>query len=144
MAYIEVTGLDELIKECERLGGKSATDKVNRNILKKTGKLTQNEAKVKAPRSDNPLNSGRKGSRTGQHMGDNIPISGVKNKNGSLYIIVGWEKGDDSPFFYAKFIEWGTSKIPANPFLLNALNKYKKDFTSIAEKEYSKLIEKLR
>lgn len=143
MLHIEVTGLEELIKECERLGGKVATDKVNRNILKKAGKLTQGEARSKAPRSKNPLCSGRKGSRTGKHMADNIPLSGIKNKNGSLFIIVGWDKGDDSPFFYAKFIEYGTSKIPANPFLINALNKYKKEFSSLAEKEYEKLIEKL-
>ncbi|MPQ45279.1 HK97-gp10 family putative phage morphogenesis protein, partial [Clostridium tarantellae] len=111
MAYIEVNGLEELIKECERLGGKGATENANRKILKKAAKLTRGEAKGKAPRSENPMNSGRKGSRTGKHMGDNIPLSGVKNRNGSLYIIVGWDKGDNSPFFYAKFIEYGTSKI---------------------------------
>lgn len=140
MATMEFIGLKELIKTCDRLGGKTATDKANRNILKKAGKLTQNEAKKLAPRSKDPWLSGRKGNRTGEHMADKIPVSGVKNKNGRLFVIVGWDKGDNSPYFYAKFLEYGTSKIPANPFLVNALNKYKKQFNSIAEDEYNRLI----
>ncbi len=140
MATLEFVGLEDLIKKCEDLGGKTANDRANKSILKQCGKLTQGEAKKLAPRSEDPWLSGRKGSRTGQHMGDKIPLSSVKNKNGRLFVVVGWEKGDNSPYFYAKFIEYGTSKIPANPFLVNALNKYKKEFNSIAEKEYSKMI----
>lgn len=143
MATLEFEGLEDLIKKCEYLGGKTANEIANKNILKECGKLTLNKAKQLAPRSKNPWNSGRKGSRTGKHMADNIPLSNVKSKNGRLFVVVGWEHGDTSPFFYAKFIEYGTSKIPANPFLVNALNKYKKEFSNIAEKEYSKMIKKL-
>lgn len=144
MAYMEFEGLSDLIKTAERIATSAEIDKVNKNIIKKCGALTQQAAKTKAHRSKNPKQSGRKGSRTGKHMADEIPLSTIKkNKNGGLYIIVGWEKDDTSPYFYAKFEEWGTSQRPPHPFLATALEQYKKDFSKIAEEEYQRLIKDL-
>lgn len=144
MAYMEFEGLNDLIKTAERIATAAEIDKVNKNIIKKCGALTQHAAKTKAHRSKNPKQSGRKGSRTGKHMADEIPLSNIKkNKNGGLYIIVGWEKDDTSPYFYAKFEEWGTSQRPPHPFLATALEQYKKEFSKIAEEEYQRLIKDL-
>jgi len=144
MAYMEFEGLNDLIKTAERIATSAEIDKVNKTIIKKCGALTQQAAKTKAHRSKNPKQSGRKGSRTGKHMADEIPLSNIKkNKNGGLYIIVGWEKDDTSPYFYAKFEEWGTSQRHPHPFLATALEQYKKEFSKIAEEEYQRLIKEL-
>lgn len=144
MAYMEFEGLSDLIKTVERIATAAEIDRVNKNIIKKCGALTQQSAKTKAHRSKNPKQSGRKGSRTGKHMADEIPLSNIKkNKNGGLYIIVGWEKDDTSPYFYAKFEEWGTSQRHPHPFLATALEQYKKEFSKIAEEEYKRLIKDL-
>lgn len=144
MAWMEIEGIEELIKEVEKVSGDSEIEKANKNILKKAGKLVQSEAKKRIHRSDNPMKSGRKGTRTGQHAGDNLPLSGVKKKSGSLYIIVGWEKGDNSPYFYMKFEEYGTSKTPPHPALKPALEAYKNEFSKIAAEEYNNLLKNLQ
>ncbi|MDT8717606.1 HK97 gp10 family phage protein [Clostridium sp. 19966] len=139
---MDLSGIDGLLEDIKKVCSEDELNKTNKSILKKCGKLVQNKAGSKAPKSKNPWNSGRKGSRSGKHMADNIPISAVKNKNGQLYILVGWEKGDSSPYFYAKFIEygWGTSKNKPQPFLQNSLKEESTEFYNIAKQEYSKLL----
>ena len=73
-------------------------------------------------------------------MADVIPLSGVKNKNNNQIISVGWTKSDNSPYFYAKFVEWGTSEQKANPFLFNASRQHEQELNQIAEKEYNNLL----
>lgn len=50
-------------------------------------------------------------------MADNIKISGVKTKEGIKYVEVGPTRGDKSEFIYAKFLEFGMSKMTARPFM---------------------------
>ena len=140
MAIMSITGLDKLINNCQRLAGNEIVQNTNKKILRKVGKSVQSTAKNLAPRSANPWKSGRKGSRTGQHMADVIPLSGVKNKNNNQIISVGWTKSDNSPYFYAIFAEWGTSKRKANPFLFNASRQHEQELNEIAEKEYNNLL----
>ena len=140
MAIMSITGLDELINNCQRLAGTEIVQNTNKKILRQVGKNVQATAKNIAPKSKNPWNSGRKGSRTGQHMADVIPVSGVKNKNNNQIISVGWTKSDNSPYFYAKFVEWGTSEQKANPFLFNASRQHEQELNQIAEKEYNNLL----
>lgn len=141
----DVSGLSDLADYVSNFASDSETEKANKNIVKKCAKLVQQSARGKAPKSKNPWKSGRKGSRTGKHMADNIDIATVKVKNGQVYTLVGWDKGDNSPYFYAKFIEygWGTSREKPNPFLENALKEQKENFGDIAEKEYNKLLKNL-
>ena len=56
-----------------------------------------------------------------------LSMSPVRTKEGMKYILVGVDKGDISEIYYAKFIEWGTSRMSARPFLDPAYqhNKYK-------------------
>lgn len=140
MANMSISGLDELINNCKKLAGTEIIQNTNKKILKKVGKSVQNTAKRIAPKSKDPWKSGRKGSRTGQHMADVIPLSGVKNKNNSQYITVGWAKSDNSPYFYAKFIEWGTSEQKAQPFLFNASKQHGQELNEIAKREYTELL----
>lgn len=141
---IKFEGLEELIKEVESVASESIIEKTNANILKECGKKAQRTAKSKMPKSNDPMKSGRKGSRTGKHSGDNVPLSGVKNKNGYQSIVAGWEKSDNSPYFYVKFIEWGTSKIKPKAFMERSKQELEGYFSKVAQNEYENLISKLK
>lgn len=60
------------------------------------------------------------------HMADNIPLKLVR-ENGFRTIEYGWEKSDNSDYYYAKFVEWGTSndKYPKQPFINKSMSKNK-------------------
>lgn len=141
---IKFEGLDELIKEVEMIASESEIEKSNKKILKECGKKAQSTAKSKMPRSNDPMLSGRKGSRTGEHSADNVPLSGVKKKNGYQSIIVGWEKSDNSPYFYVKFTEWGTSKIKPFAYMESTKQELEGYFSKVAQSEYESLISKLK
>lgn len=141
---IKFEGLEEIIKEVERVSSTSEIEKSNSKILKECGKKAQSVAKNKMPKSGDPMLSGRKGSRTGQHSADNLPLSGVKKKNGYQSITVGWDKSDNSPYFYTKFTEWGTSKIKPSAYMERTRNELESEFSRVAEREYQNLINKLR
>lgn len=141
---IKFEGLDELIKEVEKVSNTVATEKANAKILKECGKKAQQVAKTKMPKSSDPWGSGRRGSRTGKHSADNIPLSGVKNKNGYQSITVGWDKADNSPYFYTKFTEWGTSKIKPMAYMEKTKQELTSYFSKVAQNEYESLISKLK
>ena len=69
---MEFLGLDEVQKEIERLSTESELKALNKEIIKKAGEVGQQEAKAvikKKAYSENPMKSGKKGSRTGKHRG---------------------------------------------------------------------------
>jgi HK97 gp10 family phage protein len=102
---ISLQGLDKLFERVQELGRRGA--RIEAEALKAGAEIIREEAAKRAPRS----------TADKQHMADNIQISGIKTKNGHRYVQVGPTRGDHSQFFYAKFIEFGTSKMPARPFL---------------------------
>lgn len=46
-------------------------------------------------------------------------------EGGIKTIKIGIDKADRSPYFYGKFVEWGTSKMPAQPFIEPGFNSSK-------------------
>lgn len=141
---IKFEGLDELIKEVEKVASEYEIEKANAKILKECGKKAQSTVETKMPKSNDPMKSGRKGSRTGQHSADNIPLSGVKNRKGYQSIIVGWDKSDNSPYFYTKFTEWGTTKMKPLAYMERTKQELTGYFSEVAKKEYESLISKLK
>ena len=139
----EAQGLTELIKEFEELGSREEALIVNKKIVKECGGLVQANAKELAPISLDHMNSGRWNksghfrSQPPEHMANAIPLK-VKGQTA----IVGWEKSDTSPYFYAKFEEYGTSEHPPHPFLQPALENSEGEFNEIAEEKYAELINK--
>lgn len=139
---IEIIGLNELIKECERLSTTRELEQADKKALNRIGISAQREVSRVMPRSKDVTKSGRKGSRTFKHSGDNVPVK-VKKQDGRLIVVVGWDKGDISPYFYTKFIEWGTSKLaPKAPFKKTFIKK-RGEHIKIFMEEYEKLVEKL-
>ena len=135
-------GLDEVQKEIERLSTESELKALNKKIVKKAGKvgLEESEGQIrKKAYSKNPMKSGRRGSRTGQHAADNVPEKGT-TQSGNYGEVIGWEKSDTSPFFYMKFHEWGTTKHKPKKFMLEAARPTYQALKSIAEEEYEKVL----
>ncbi|MNO08216.1 hypothetical protein D3C81_2307560 [compost metagenome] len=67
----------------------------------------------------------------------------IKKVKGNLQIVIGWEKSDNSPYFYMKFIEFGTSKQPPKAPFKRAFIKQRKEWTGIFIEEYNNLLESL-
>ncbi len=93
MAKVELTGMEELLKELYEIGEKVATSAENKALQKGAG-ILQKAVSEMAPRSN----------LSKAHLADNIVKSGVRtSKEGVKYIVVGPAKG----FFYGKFLELG-------------------------------------
>lgn len=129
MAKIELEGMQELIDRVNKLGTKGEVFK--KNTLIKAGTLVKNSMEKKAPRSI--LNK--------KHMADNIKMSDIEKENGVDYIKIGPNKGDNSEFFYSKFTEWGTTKIPAQHWAENSILENKKEINEIIVEELKRGLE---
>ena len=140
---IEFEGLDELIKTCESLATENQLENTNKKVLKECGDLAYETVKPLIHKSKDNSKSGRKGSRPNGHALDNIPKPKISKKKGKIQCIVGWEKSDNTPYFYMKMEEWGTSKRPPH-HSFGVVNKLlRKQYSNIALKHYEKLVKKL-
>lgn len=139
---MEFLGLQETQKEIEKLATESEIKALNKKIIKNaanTGKDIAKEKIEKKAYSKNPMKSGRRGSRTGQHAADNVPKK-ASTQSGNYGEVIGWEKSDVSPYFYMKFHEWGSSMHKPKQFMLEAAKPTYKVLKEIAEEEYEKLL----
>lgn len=100
---IRMYGYEELYKKMEEMPEK--INKVVNQALIKAAEPVRDEARKRARRSKTP--SGING-----HMADHIEIGDVEQDGTAKRVIVGFTKGDNSPYYYAKFIEWGASSGP--------------------------------
>jgi HK97 gp10 family phage protein len=78
--------------------------------------------------------SGHISKRGEGHLKLNVPINNIEKAGSQYHISIGWEKGDNSPYFYAKFLEWGTTKMGKQPFMQPAYQRMKnKAFQTFAQ-----------
>jgi len=94
-------GMDEILAKLMELGQRAGP--LENQALYAGAEIVQANASQRAPRSEN----------AGEHLADNIVISEAKQGEGIKYI----EVGPSAPFFYGKFLEYGTTKMTARPFL---------------------------
>ena len=142
--YVKFEGLDNLIKEFERLASESEIDKANVSIIKKCAKVVEKNLKPKVHRSKDVSKSGLKGMRTGQHAADNIEVSKVKNTKGVKFITVGWDQTKNKPYSYMQWEEWGNTTKEPHPTLYPTIEDSKNEMNKIAIAEYENLISKLK
>lgn len=142
---MEFEGLDELIKSVETLSNETKLEEVNNKILIKCGDLAYKTVLPLIHKSKEHSKSGS------QHKGkvrlvpqghavDNVPKPKIIKKGNRKYVIVGWEKSDNSPFFYMKMEEWGTSKRPPHHSFGTVNKILNRQYNEIAQKEYEDLI----
>lgn len=129
MVKLELEGMEELIDKVNKLGEKGEV--IKKKALDKAGELVKSTMETRAPKSE----------ETKRHMAENIQVSEIQKENGVDFIKVGPNKGDNSEFFYSKFTEWGTSKIPAQHWAEKSVLENKREINETIKRELQRGIE---
>lgn len=111
MVSIQLEGMDEIRRMLNGLADKKA--KAENKALRSGALVVKAAAAVRAPRSNSQK----------EHLADNIIVSNVRSDGGQKFILVGPQRGDNNKFFYGKFVEFGTSKMAARPFMGPAMTE---------------------
>jgi HK97 gp10 family phage protein len=117
--------LDELINRVNKMGYKE--QKIKKVAIEKSAQLIKNAMKKNAPRSN----------LSKKHMADNINVSGIESNNGVDTV----EITPGSEFDYWKFLEFGTSKIPAQHWAQKSVLESKRNVKNIVLDEIKKGLE---
>jgi HK97 gp10 family phage protein len=100
---LQLHGMEQLLRQLEQVG--SEAERVKKDALLAGAEVVQQAASERAPRD------------TGK-LAENIVISDIK-EDGTVDI------GPDRDRFYGLFLEFGTSKMSARPFLQPAFEENK-------------------
>ena len=129
-------GFDKVRNAIEALASSEEIGKVNKRIFQQSADYIEPRMKARMPRSANNAKSGKQGYRPPGHAQDNIPKK-VTTKKGE----VGWNlNGDAENWFYMKFVEWGTWKMPPRDFIDSTKEEAEPELNTIAEREYQQLL----
>lgn len=117
---IDMTGLQELVDKIEAMGKQGA--KVQNEALKKAAEpVAKDMASLVNVSTINEL-----------HIKNDIKVSNVKTQNGRKVILVGPGKKTN---WRAKFLELGTSRMAAKPFMAPAYEKNKENIKAIIKQK---------
>ena len=136
---IEFTGDTDFIKAMQKKA-KALTDKnLKKKILNAGAEPIRKAMAEKAPRGVKNPNTWE--SKAGkkyavEHLKDNIIVSDIK-ENDTV------EVGPESHFFYAKMLEFGTSKMAAQPFAEPGYLEKRNEAIEAMANETKKVIENL-
>ena len=125
-AELELQGLDELLNQLQQISDKAG--RVENKALKAGAQPIADEMKSLV----------RVSSIDHQHIRDDIQISGIKSKSGIKYVEIGPGKETN---WRAKFLEWGTSKMPAKPFVQISYEHKKNDVLEIMKQTIAEALE---
>lgn len=117
---IDITGLQEIIDKIEAMGKQGV--KIQNEALKAAADpVAKDMASLVNVSTINEL-----------HIRDDIKISNVKTQNGRKVILVG---PGNKTNWRAKFLELGTSKMSAKPFMAPAYEKNKENIKAIIKQK---------
>ena len=119
MAKMEIEGIEELLDKLQRLGEQSK--RIENKALREAGSVVE-----EAIKNETPVRSGT--------LKKSIKTSGVKTKDGMKHVEVG--PGNDA--FYSRFVEFGTVKLKANPFMGRGYEKSKNEAMNKISEEIRK------
>ncbi|MEI2341610.1 HK97-gp10 family putative phage morphogenesis protein [Priestia megaterium] len=122
---VKSTGLAEFQAKLKKLASIEKNEAIAEKALRKGAEILRTEIERRAPRS----------TYKGKHLADHVIISNIVNGK----IKVGFHKD----FFYARFLEWGTSKMPAHPFIEPAFNAVKDKVIAAMVEVYREELKKL-
>lgn len=119
---VKVEGLAEIREILQRMGRNTFTDKEVAAALRAGGTVVQKEAIAKAPQAAAPHKLGRRDKMVEPgNLKRNIRVA--RRKDPSHFVSVG--VGVRSKAFYWRFLEFGTVKMRARPFLRAAFEQTK-------------------
>lgn len=131
------TGMEEAIRAAEALGRELATEEVLRPALLKTGAPLKEEIVRTTPRSPNA-----------PHVADTfvMKVSEEERGEGRTTVLIGPKAGRGSVGFIAPFLEFGTSKMSARPWIRPAYDVFRGGFPgALAEQmraQYERVVKK--
>lgn len=102
---LELEGVNEILDKLKMLD-----QRMQNKAIKEALELAA------VPIADDAVKTNSFTDRTGK-LRDAIKVGDIKTSNGVKYILIGVGKSDRSKAFYGKFLEWGTSKMSARPFM---------------------------
>jgi HK97 gp10 family phage protein len=119
VANLELEGIENLLTEVEKLG--QAGSRIENKALREAGEVVKEAIQMAAPRRTGTLKA-------------SIAVSNVKTKDGVKQVEVG--PGKDG--WYGKFVEFGTVKMRAKPFMAPGYEVSKSEAMAAIEKELKK------
>lgn len=112
---MRVEGMENLLAELDKLG--QAGSRIENKALKEAGDVVKESIVKEVP------------VRTGK-LKESITVSGVKTKDGVKRV----EVGPDKDGWHSRFVEFGTVKMKANPFMARGYETSKEEAMSTIEK----------
>lgn len=144
---MEVTGLIELQTKLLKI---SSPDSIKRAITPAMDEVTEEAARrlrARAPRSQKPQKPSKKKAqpwRDGKHAAEKINVEPLKmDRKGELLQFAGIRADDNSPGFYLKFHEFGTTQMDARPFARPTYMEMRLPYIRRMTEAYQELLEEL-
>lgn len=126
MGNFDFDGIDDLEKMFEKIG--ADIEKVDKQALKAGGEIIAEKQRELVARSG----------KDQAHIQDNISVSAVKDSDFGKYVDV---KPNKKVAWRANFLEFGTSKMPAYPFIEKSGDEGEAEALEAIEKVYMDVIE---
>ena len=115
VADMKLEGMENLLSEIEKLG--KIGSRIENKALREAGDVVK-----EAIQKETPIRSGK--------LKESINVSRVKNKDGAKRV----EVGPNKDVFYSRFVEFGTVKMKANPFMARGYEVSKENAMETIEK----------
>ena len=116
VADMKLEGMENLLNEIEKLG--KTGSRMENKALREAGDVVK-----EAIQKETPIRSGK--------LKESITVSRVKNKDGAKRV----EVGPNKDVFYSRFVEFGTVKMKANPFMARGYETSKENAMETIEKK---------
>lgn len=126
---LDFSCLDDIYKKLDEMGetGKEAEG----GALKKGANIMFSEILARCPHSDvNHI-----------HAKEKLKIGKLQTSKGRKFIKIGIQRDDSSEIYYLKFVEYGTCKQPARPFMRPAMESKQKEVFEIMKNTVMSAIE---
>lgn len=143
---LDFSGIEETLKQLESCATDKEQREANKRIVQRSAPIVKESMQRHIPVSADNKKSGRslKGGRSSRpksgHARENVPINKIVVRGIQAEVDVGWKLDDNSEYFYMKFVEWGTWKMPPRDFIEVAIRETEYQIAAIAEQEYKALI----
>ena len=137
---LDFSGLTEQLKALEEVASEKEMKAANKRVVERSTPFVKEAMQKHIPVSGDNSKSGKEGYRPGGHAKENVPISKISTRGTQAWAEVGWQLGDSSEYFYMKFVEWGTWKMPPRDFIVVAIRETENRIAAIAKEEYEALL----
>lgn len=131
MAKLELVGIEALLERVNKLV--AVSDEIKAAALSEAAELVKASMAANAPRSR----------LSKPHMADYIQISPMEKVNGVESVRIGPIKGGGTEFYYSKFTEWGTTKIPAMHWASRSLEENRRKIQAIIRETLERRLREL-